>query len=120
MLTPDGNMKPWHDMTADERQNDQMRHFPKMLGRWKGGYARFWSYFVTHQSLKIRIEMAGVKGNLEIRCIANHICGPTFWENSDVQITLEPGLGYVIEDRAAGVRIIADSVDLAENVKPIY
>jgi hypothetical protein len=120
MLTPDGQIKRWRDMTPEERVADQMRHFPTLLKRWKGGYARFWSYSVSLRSFAIRIERAGVEGNLEIGCHPEHICGPTAWENADIEIRIEPDIGWVIQDRAAGVRIVGGPVSLAENVKPVY
>jgi hypothetical protein len=120
MLTPDGKIKPWREMTPEERAADKLRHFPTLLNRWKGGYARFWLYSVSHCSFVIRIERAGVKGNLEIGCSAEHICGPVAWLNANVEVSVEPGVGYVIQDRAAGVRVIGAAVSIAENVKPVY
>lgn len=72
------------------------------------------------RSLAIRIERAGVEGNLTIGCHAEYICGPTAWENADIEISIEPDVGWVIQDRAAGVRIVGGPVSLAENVKPVY
>jgi hypothetical protein len=120
MLTPDGKHKPWREMTPEEREADKLRHFPTLLNRWKGGYAHFWYYSVSLRLFSIRIERGGVKGNLEIRCSAEHICGPVEWNNANIEISLEPGVGYVIQDRAAGVRVVAATVGLAENVKPVY
>ncbi len=119
MLTPDGQVKRWSDMTPEERTADRMRHFPTLLKRWRGGYARFWSYSVSHRSFVIRIERAGVEGNLEIGCHAEYLCGPTAWDNADIEISIEPNVGYVIQDRAAGVRIVGGPVSLAEHVKPV-
>lgn len=120
MLTPDGKPKPWSEMTPEERAADRLRHFPTLLNRWKGGRARFWRYSVSLRSFVIRIERAGVRGNLEIACSAEHICGPVAWDNADIEISLEPGVGYVIHDQAAGVRVVGAAVSLAENVKPMY
>jgi hypothetical protein len=120
MLTPDGEPKSWREMTPEERVADQLRHFPTLLGRWRSGWARFWSYSVSHNSFAIRIERPGVWGNLEISCSADFISGPVAWENAAIEITYEPRLGYVIEDRAAGVRVVAATVSLAENAKPVY
>jgi len=120
MLTPDGKPKPWSEMTPDERVADRLRHFPTLLNRWKGGRARFWLYSVSHRSFVIRIERAGIKGNLEIGLCADHICGPVAWENANIEISYKQGVGYVIQDRSAGVRVVGGSVSLAENVKPVY
>jgi hypothetical protein len=121
MLTPDGEPKRWRDMTPEERIADRLRHFPTLLNRWKGGRARFWYYSASHRSFVIRIERTGVKGNLEVGCSAvDFISGPVAWDNADIEITFEPEVRYVIQDRAAGVRIVAGAVGLAENVKPVY
>src|SRR5947207_3343397 len=101
MLAPDGKRKSRRDMTPDEQVADTLRHFPTLLKRWKGGRARFWTYSVSHCGLVIRIERPGVKGNLAIGCIAKHICGPVAWNNADVEITYEPEVGYVVQDRSA-------------------
>jgi hypothetical protein len=66
------------------------------LARWRGGGARFWSYSISHNLFSIRIERTGVLGNLEIRCSADFISGPVAWENADIQIAHEPGVGIVI------------------------
>ena len=119
MLTPDGKIKLRSEMTPEERVADTLRHFPTLLNRWKGGYARFWEFSRGHYSFVIRIERPGVKGNLEIGCIADHICGPVIWDNANIEVSFEPGVGYVIQDRAAGVRVVGAAVSIAENVKPV-
>ena len=103
-------------MTPEERIADTLRHFPTLLRRWKGGHARFWSLSVSHPAFIILIERPGVPGNLEIRSTPDYICGPVEWNNADIEISFEPGIGYVIQDRAAGVRIVAAGVSLAENL----
>ena len=120
MLTPDGKIKSWSEMTPEERASDNLRHFPTLLNRWKGGYAKFWRYSVSLRAFVIRIERAGVEGNLEITCGAEHICGPVEWLNANIEVSLEPDVGYVIQDRAAGVRVVGTAVGIAENVKPVY
>ena len=120
MLTPDGKIKRWSEMTPEELTADQLRHIPKLLNRWKGGYAKLWSYSVSLRTLAIRIERPGVKGNLQISCYAEHICCPTMWENANIEVTLEPGVGYVVQDRVAGVRIVGGPVLVAENVHPVH
>jgi hypothetical protein len=120
MLTPDGTIKPWKDMTPDERLADSLRHFPTLLARWRGGRARLWKYSVSHCSLTIRVERAGVVGNLHIDCSAEFICGPVGWENADIEISLAPEGRYLIEDRAVGFRVVGYCPSLTENVKPVY
>jgi hypothetical protein len=119
MINPEGEVKTWRDMTPEERVADRLRHFPTLLARWRGGRARFWSYSVSHNLFTILIERNGIPGNLEISCSADHIVGPVSWENSDIEISHEPGVGYVIRDRAAGVQVMADIVSLTENVNTI-
>lgn len=118
MVTSDG-VKPWRDMTPDERFADQFRHFPTLLGRWRGGRARLWSYSVSHNSLAVRVERAGVLGNLHVHCSAESISGPVAWDGADIEIVPAPGGGVLIQDRAAGVRILATTVSVAENVEPV-
>ena len=120
MITPDGKIKSWKDMTPDERRADTLRHFPTILARWQGGRARLWHYMVSHCSLTIRVERAGVRGNLHIGCSAESLCGPVAWENADIEISLDLEGRYLIEDRAAGFRVIGYCPSLTENVKPVY
>ena len=70
--------------------------------------------------LTIRIERSGVKGNLEIRCSAEFISGPVTWDNADIEIVQREAGGTLIQDRNAGLRILATVVELAENVKPVF
>lgn len=120
MRMPDGSLKSWRDMTPDERFADQFRHFPTLLGRWRGGHAMFWKYTASHSMLTIRIERQGVPGHLEIRCSADFITGPVGWANAEIEIVPDDQHGVIIQDRTAGVRIVAKSVSLAENVKPVH
>lgn len=107
--------KHWHEMTPEERVADTLRHFPTLLSRWNGGRARFWSLSASHPVFIIRIVRPGARGYLEIRSSPDSICGPMEWENANIEISHEAGVGYLIQDRAAGVRIIAPHVSLAEN-----
>jgi hypothetical protein len=120
MNRPDRTIKLRGEMTPEERVAEGMRHFPTLLARWRGGRARFWDYTVSHSGLVLRVVRSGVLGNLHINCSAIHICGPVGWENSDIAISLQHDGSYLIEDRVAGVRVIALSVGLFENVKPVY
>jgi len=108
MITPDGRIKPWSEMTPEERNLDRLRHFPTMLARWRGGRARHWEYSVSHTTLTIRVVREEVFGNLHITCWADDIKGPVAWENSDVTISHRAEGGLVIEDRGTGVLILDD------------
>lgn len=118
MITPDGQVKPWRDMTPEERFADQFRHFPTLLGRWRGGRARLWSYTVSHTTLTIRVERPGASGHLDVTCSADFISGPVAWENAELKITPGPDRGVIIEDRAAGLRVVAGTVTVTEHVPP--
>lgn len=113
--------KRWANMTPEERQRDQLRHFPTLLNRWRGGDARLWVYYVSHRSLTIRIERPGVRGNLHVRCGGViHIHAPSSWEDSRIEIDLTEDGDYVVKDEKAGVQILAGGVSVAEDCKPIY
>ncbi|MES2789715.1 MAG: hypothetical protein V4719_08845 [Planctomycetota bacterium] len=114
MQGPDGQIKLSSEMTPYERLAEHLRHCPTLLKRWNGGRAQFWSYSTSHSSFSIRIKHADLTGYLEIRCAADHICGPVEWENANIQITLDQGLFFVIEDHVASVRIIAATVSVSE------
>ncbi len=120
MITPDGTIKTWKDMTPEERLAETLRHFPTILARWRGGRARLWEYRVSHCSLTIRIERAGVLGNLHIDCSAELIHGPVAWDNAEIAISLDAEGRFLIEDRAAGFRVVCYCPSLSENVKPVY
>lgn len=48
------------------------------------------------------------------------ICAPVAWNNASVAISYAKDDGFLITDVAAGVRIIAEAVELKENVTPIH
>ena len=116
--------KRFNDLTPEERRRDRLRHFPTMLKRWRGGRAQLWNYTISHRVLTLRIERAGVRGNLEIGCGAlNYIRAPECWDNCDLEIDLvDDGSqfpAFVVRDRNADVEIICGVAEIAENVKPI-
>jgi hypothetical protein len=77
-----------------------------------------WELTTAHRTLTIRLEQPGRTGNLEIACIdPRHIVGPTEWQDSHVEIESAPD-GFLVKDDAAGLRISAAHVELAENRKP--
>ena len=94
-----------------------------MLGRWRGQRAIMLELTRSHASL--RIILGGddyLTTNLVIACIGPiYICGPTQWKDAAIEIqtiTLDSGReGVVIQDEANGVRIVAESVEVRENVK---
>jgi hypothetical protein len=120
MINPDGSIKPWRDMTPDEHQRDRLRHFPTMLARWRGARAKMWELTVGHKSLTIRLERAGSCDNLHVSCFPIHIRGPVTWDNCDLEVSLTDEGKWLIRDAVAGLEVLAEGVDVAENCKPIY
>jgi hypothetical protein len=113
-------MNSHQDTTSDQRIHDILRHFPKMLDRWRGGRAQLWTYRgFSHSSLTIRVTRTGILGNLEISISPRHICGPTQWENSNILIRRDPHEGFVVEDIEAQFRATGDAPEVKENVKPV-
>ena len=95
------------------------------LKRWNGGTARIWHFQSPHSSMTIRIEKQETIGNLHIRCgNPEFIHGPTIWENCEIDIQPVTGeLGelssYLVRDLKAGFEIRTETVELAENCKPL-
>jgi hypothetical protein len=121
MITPSGEHKSWRDMTRQERLRDMLRHFPTLLARWRGGYARMYELSISHTTLTIRVERKGVRGNLHVACLApTHIHGPVEWNDCDIEILLVNDERFIVRDVRAGVEVQAGSVEVAENLQPIY
>jgi hypothetical protein len=75
----------------------------------------------SHSTLTIVLGNEVYGKNLVISCLGPlHICGPTQWEDS--RIALRPTLldsgkeGIVVIDEGSGVRIVAESIEVRENV----
>src|SRR5947208_3311914 len=97
MLTPDGKIKPWREMTPEECLQEKLRHFPTLLKRWKGGQARMYELTSSHKTLTIRIERSKVKGNLHVACLAPlHIHGPLEWSDCDLEIAIIGDSEFVV------------------------
>jgi hypothetical protein len=108
-------------MTQEDRLNDILRHFPTMLGRWRGGHARMWELTVSIKSLTIRVEKPGVHGNLHVACVApTHICGPVDWDDCEIEIALGSRDTFVVRDRRAGLEVHAGHVEVKEDCKPVF
>ena len=93
-----------------------------MVDRWQGRRARMLVLTSSHTTLRIVVGDDTYGKNLLISCIDPlYICGPVRWEDS--AITLEATQfdsgeeGIAIIDMANGVRVLAGSVEVAENVK---
>lgn len=120
MTNPDGSIKPWRDMTPDERQRDRYRHFPTMLARWRGAKATMWSLTVSMKTLTIRLERSGSDENLHVSCYPIHIRAPVSWDNCELEIALTDGGKWIVKDAVAGVEILAEGVEVKENCEPRY
>jgi hypothetical protein len=100
---------------------EEFRRIEPLYRRWIGGQAMLWEYTVAHMTLVVRIEVPGRRGNLHIRCgDVLHICGPTKWENVQLEIVRHDSNAVIVRDRAAGFEIRTGGLDAAENCKPIY
>jgi hypothetical protein len=120
VITSDGSIKPWRDMTPDERMRDRLRHFPKMLARWRGARARMWELTTSHKTLTIRLERPGSNENLHVSCYPVHIHGPVEWNNCDLEVSLTDAGKWFIKDATAGLEILAEGVEVKENREPRY
>lgn len=93
-----------------------------MLARWHGQRARMLSLTSSHCTLRILVEGEVDGANLLISCIGPiRICGPTNWNQSAIYlqpISLETGDEVIqVIDDSCGLKVIAESVEVAENVK---
>ena len=100
------------------RQQDRLRHFPTLLTRWAGAFARMAS--LDHscpRALRIEFTRPESRGFLRLACISpDFIHGPTEWPDAHVTVSLTPdGQGFAVTDAAADVSIIAGSVEISEH-----
>ena len=98
-----------------------MRDYATVLARWRGGRAKLWELTVSMKTLTIRIERAGVTGNLHVWCfLPKHIQGPVYWDDCDIEVVpLEDGK-FIVRDVRAGLEIHAANVGAAENCEPVF
>lgn len=91
-----------------------------MLDRWKGASGRLAVLTESHSTLVIVLYRKGKTGNLVVSCLGpSHICTPTFWENSNIALSVDTDKKYAgmsIFDDSLGITILADSVEVKENV----
>jgi hypothetical protein len=100
------------------------KHMTKLhafLTKWEGCHAKIWSYQTSHTKLVIRIQKSGVSGNLHVTCMGTqHVTGPAEWDNCHITVAQSEQGGLSLADEAAGVEVLASTVDVAENVSPLY
>ena len=106
-------------MTRPAAIDERLRHFPTILSRWRGGHARIWELTTSHATLTIRVEIPGRHGNLRVACLGPlFIQGPYEWSNCDLRVDWD-GTSFVVYDDAAGLEVVTESVEIAENRKPL-
>ncbi len=98
-----------------DKRDDIMRHFPKLLSRWKGISARLWELTSSHPTLRITLYDRERDGSLEVICISpKHIKAPLRWDNSDIQVKKSQNEGFDVIDMNAGVLISECGVEIKE------
>ena len=98
-----------------DRRVDILRHFPSLLGRWRGASAELGELTSSHQTLRIFLHFPNRNGFLSVECIdPQRIEAPVTWPNAQIEITADDQDGYLVCDVAAGVRIRTGSVEVKE------
>jgi hypothetical protein len=101
----------------DDRRLETMRHFPTLLARWTGAWATMSEFTSSHRTLRIVVRQDGRPGFLRVACIDPlFIHGPVQWPDAHIGVEMHGDDGFVVIDRAADVRIITGSVEVAEHV----
>ena len=101
---------------------EQIKKTASMVARWQGHRARMLELTTSHASPTILVGDETYGRNLLIACLGPlHICGPVQWESSTISlevVSLDSGeAGIVVVDEPNGVRIVAESFEVKENVK---
>jgi hypothetical protein len=100
------------------RQQDMLRHFPTLLSRWAGAFARMSSLDPScPRALLLEFTRPESRGCLRLACIApSFIHGPTEWPNAHVTVALAPdGDGFIVSDAAANVSVSTGRVEISEH-----
>ena len=78
-----------------------------------------WELTTSHSTLRLRLEENGRVGNLQIACLGPiSISGPVEWNDCEIEVA-RCADGFVIAGSTAGVRIVTEAVEIAENAKPL-
>jgi hypothetical protein len=92
-----------------------LRHFPTLLGRWRGSHAQPTELTDSHRTLRIVLRRQGQSGHLLIACIYPlTIHAPVEWSDADIIIELHGSADFVVTDSHADVRVVTGSVEVAE------
>lgn len=99
-----------------------VRQTASMVERWHGHRARMAELTKSHSTLRIVVGDEIFGKNLVISCLGPlYIRGPTQWQGAVIAlkpIKLDSGKqGIAVVDESNGVRVVADSVEVKENVK---
>ncbi len=94
----------------------------KIVERWHGYRASMLELTRSHTTMSVVVLGEEYGQNLIISCLSpEYICGPTSWSDSEIRIVsvqLDSGAeGIELVDEKNGVRIIAESFEIKENVR---
>ena len=101
------------------RQRDQLRHFPTLLARWAGAYARIASLDRSApRALLIELTRPESSAFLRLACICpDFIHAPTEWQDAHITVTLSSdGEQCIVTDTAADVSIVTGKVEISEHI----
>jgi hypothetical protein len=101
---------------------EKVRAINAVLAQWQGEQAQFWSYTAALASLEVRLFSARHPGNVHLVCSpCLSIAGPVYWEQCELRVTAGGADDlFLVQDQAAGVRILCRQVHLFENVEPLF
>jgi hypothetical protein len=93
-----------------------------MVDRWQGHPARLIELTKSHPTLVLVVGDEVYGKNLYIALLSpQYICGPTRWEHALIVLQtarLDSGEEVVVlTDEESGVRVVAESIAIHENVK---
>jgi hypothetical protein len=102
---------------------DKIRSINAALAQWQGEQAQFWTYTATLAALEIRLFSSRRPGNLHLACTpCLSISGPVSWDDCALTVAAAPGEEdlFLVQDQAAGVRVLCRQVYLFDNVEPLF
>lgn len=96
---------------------DMLRHFPTLLGRWRGSHAKMTELTDSHRTLRIILRHERHSGHLLIACIDPlTIHAPVEWAVADITVGLHGSEDFIVTDTRADVRVVTGSVEVSEHV----
>ena len=93
----------------------------KIVERWHGRQASMLELTRSHATMSVVVLGQEYGQNLVISCLSpEYICGPTSWSDSEIKMVVVPLAagteGIALIDEKNGVRIMAESFEVKENV----